>query len=72
MQTYNGPTMYVALHRDLSLFHSRSVTRIVMHSGEGLCDERDTVSFYSEQSMIQLVLSMICDECNYVSVYARL
>ena len=41
----------------------------MMYSGEGICDERDYVSFYSEQSMIQLVLSMICDECNYVSVY---
>ena len=67
--TYNGPTMYVALHRDLSLSHSRRETRIVMYSGVGICDERDCVSFHSEQSMIQLVLSMICDECNCVSVY---
>ena len=62
-------TMYVALHRDLSLSHSRRETRIVMCSGEGICDERDCVSLYSEQSMIQLVLSMTCDECNYVSAY---
>ena len=41
---------------------------MVMYSGEGICDGRDYVSFYSEQSMIQIVLSMICDECNYVSV----
>ena len=61
--TYSGPTMYVALHRGLSLSHSRRVTRIVMFTGEGICNERDYVLFHSEQSMIQLVLSMVCGEC---------
>ena len=42
--------MYVALYRDLCLSHSFCETRIVMYSGEGICDERDYVSFYSEQS----------------------
>ena len=65
--TYSGPTMNVALHRDLSLSHSRSVTRKVKYCGEGFCDERDYVSLYTEHSVIQLVLSKIWDERNYVS-----
>ena len=39
--------MHVALHRGLSLSHSRRVTRFVMYSGEGIRDERDHFSFYS-------------------------
>ena len=45
--TYSGPAMYVALYRDLSLSPSTRVTRIGVYSGEGICDERDHVSFHS-------------------------